>query len=63
MYKIKHTADGRIKRYKATLVAKGYKQKHEVDYEEFFAPVARLDTVRIRGVQKTDKPKKPAETD
>ena len=62
VYKIKHTANGRIEHYKARLVAKGYKQKHEVDYEEVFALVARLDTVRIRGVQKIDKPKKPTKT-
>ena len=47
VYKIKHTTDGRIERYKARLVVKGYKQKYEVDYEEVFAPVARLDMVRM----------------
>lgn len=36
-----------IDKYKARLVAKGYKQQHEVDYTEVFAPVARLDIVRI----------------
>ena len=29
------------------MVAKGYVQKQEVDFEETFAPVARLDTVRL----------------
>jgi hypothetical protein len=34
-------------KYKARLVAKGYAHKQGVDYEEVFAPVARLETVRL----------------
>jgi hypothetical protein len=34
-------------RHKAILVVKGYAQRRGVDYDEVFAPVARLDTVRL----------------
>lgn len=34
-------------RYKARLVAKGYVQKQGVDYEEVFAPMTRIETVRV----------------
>jgi hypothetical protein len=34
-------------KHKARLVAKGYVQRQGVDFEEVFAPVARLETVRL----------------
>ena len=46
IYKIKTHSDGSIERYKTRLVAKGFTQEYEIDYEEIFAPVARISSVR-----------------
>jgi hypothetical protein len=46
-YKLKKDTKGVVVKYKARLVAKGYVQRQGVDYEEVFASVARLETVRL----------------
>jgi hypothetical protein len=47
VYKVKCDENGNIVKYKARLVAKGYVQRPGVDFDEVFARVARLESVRL----------------
>ncbi|GJX79920.1 retrotransposon protein, putative, ty1-copia subclass [Tanacetum coccineum] len=47
IYKVKLDEMGGHLKNKARLVARGYRQEEGIDFEESFAPVARLDAIRI----------------
>ncbi|GKD63915.1 retrovirus-related pol polyprotein from transposon TNT 1-94 [Tanacetum coccineum] len=47
LWKNKTGAENMVIRNKSRLVAKGYGQEDGIDFEEYFAPVARLEAVRI----------------
>jgi hypothetical protein len=47
IFKTKLNESGEIDKCKARLVAKGYAQQYGIDYTEVYAPVARLDTIRL----------------
>ena len=46
IYKLKRGSDGQVQRFKAWLVAKGFKQVPGVDFNEIYAPVSKHATLR-----------------
>src|SRR3954469_6485206 len=47
IYRIKQDEHGQVFRNKARLVAQGYTQVEGIDFDEKFAPMARLEAIRI----------------
>ncbi|GJV42448.1 retrovirus-related pol polyprotein from transposon TNT 1-94 [Tanacetum coccineum] len=47
IYKVKLDEYGDVLKNKARLVTKGYRQEEGIDFEDTFAPVARIEAIRI----------------
>jgi hypothetical protein len=62
-FKNKLGEDDEVVRNKARLVTKGYSQVEGLDFEETFAPVARLEAIRILLAFATSKEFKPYQMD
>ena len=46
VFTVKQTPEGKVDRYKARLIAKGYSQTYRIEYDETFAPVTKMGMVR-----------------
>jgi hypothetical protein len=47
VFKVKRDPTAAVVKHKARLVAKWYSQRQGVDFDEVFAPMARMETVRL----------------
>ena len=47
VYKIKHVSNGKIDKFKACYVAKGFKQIEGIEYSDTFAHISKPETFKI----------------
>jgi len=46
VYKVKHDAHDQVSHYKAHWVVKGYEQQFDIDYDQIFVSVVKLQTYK-----------------
>lgn len=46
VYKVKTNSDGSLECYKVRPIARGFNQRYNLDYDETFCPVVRLESLR-----------------
>jgi hypothetical protein len=44
---VKYQVNRRIERFKTRLVARGFTQIYKIDFDEIFAPIMRINSLRI----------------
>ncbi|KAL7291816.1 hypothetical protein TKK_0014597 [Trichogramma kaykai] len=47
VFKLQLDSGGNVKRYKARLCSRGFKQRQGIDYEETYAPVVKYESLRV----------------
>lgn len=47
VFKLKKNADGTVERHKSRLVAKGFKLRYGIDYEDTFSPVIKPASIHL----------------
>ena len=46
IYKTKQDVDGNVQKHKERMVVRGFTHQPNIDFNETFAPVSRMDTIR-----------------
>ena len=47
VFKLKKDSDGKLLKYKARLVVKGFRQKKGIDFDDIFSPVVKMSSIRV----------------